>query len=194
MKWTCLLHVSFFLKFLSLVTVTGICHSDQCLVVTGGHWPGLCQWTHMRTLRPRRIQFRGLSVSPRCDRKNFCPVISEITLITLGQCVWETGLCGWWRGCAKVAKTTCSQATRDYGKAKRTSYLKILPEWFEECCFPVMYGLNALTSQFFHQLAWKMVIFIRILKANYCGPDTCFCSNWRPHLENAHLRMTSFAQ
>ena len=67
--------------------------------------------------------------------------------------------CRWWRGCAEVAKTTCSQASGHYGKQDGHSYLKILRDWFEKCCFPVMYSLYALTSSFFHQLAWKMVIF-----------------------------------
>ena len=41
----------------------------------------------------------------------------------------------------KLADTT--------GKRNGHPYLKILPDWFEECCFRVMYGLYAVTSYFF---------------------------------------------
>ena len=45
------------------------------------------------------------------------------------------------------------------GKTRQTHPSEIMPDWFEGSCFPVMSRLYALTFYFFHQLAWKMVIF-----------------------------------
>ena len=83
-----------------------------------------------------------------------------MSCVVAGRWALETGL--YVDGGAAVRKLRKRHAVKladSTGKRNRHHYLKILPDWFEECRIPEMYGLYVLTSQFFHQLAWNMVIF-----------------------------------
>ena len=74
-----------------------------------------------------------------------------MSCVLAGQWAWESGLyvdvggAVRKRHAVKLADTTEKQI--------RHLYLKILPDCFEEYCFPALYNLYSLTSWFFHQLA-----------------------------------------
>ena len=70
-----------------------------------------------------------------------------VSCVLAGQWVWETGLNV--DGGAVVRKLRKRHAVKRADTTEKQNghtYLKILPDWFEECCFLVMYSLYALTS------------------------------------------------
>ena len=70
-----------------------------------------------------------------------------VSCVLTGQWDWEQGL--YVDGGAAVRKLRKRHAVKladTAGKRNGHPYLKILPDCFEECCFPVMYSLYALTS------------------------------------------------
>ena len=93
-----------------------------------------------------------------------------MTFVLAGQWAWETGLYVdggaavrtlWERHVVKLAGTTKKQDGHPY--------LKILPGWFEECCFPVMYSLYSLTSKFSNSSVRTSSFF----RSNPDGPSNC---------------------
>ena len=72
------------------------------------------------------------------------------------QWAWESAFFFWWRGCPNLAKTKGYEVAVITDKQDGPPYLKIWLIWVEKDCYQG--SVTSMPSQFFHQLARKMVI------------------------------------